>query len=117
MIANEVAPRRRGCPSIAPLTSPPSPGTRGKRYLKRQHLFETGDAAVRFLTELVHRHPHGGWARDIEALHDMLQQVGPEAMHRAVRAALDVGRISTAFVAQCLGRPEVSLNLFPEEVP
>lgn len=92
-------------------------GTRGKRYLKRQHLFETGEAAVRFLTELVHRHPHGGWARDIEELHDMLQQVGPEAMHRAFRAALDVGRISTAFVAQCLGRPETSMSLFPAEVP
>jgi transposase len=92
-------------------------GARGKRYLKRQHLFETGEAAVRFLTELVHRHPHGAWARDIEELHELLQQVGPEAMHRAFRAALDVGRISTAFVAECLGRPPSSPRLFPAEVP
>ena len=92
-------------------------GARGKRYLKRQHLFETGEPAVRFLTELVHRHPHGAWARDIDALHDLLQQVGPEAMSRAFRAALDVGRISTAFVAQCLGRPEGANGLFPAEVP
>ena len=35
-------------------------GKRGKRYLKRQHLFETGEAAVMFLTELVHRRPAGG---------------------------------------------------------
>jgi len=90
-------------------------GTRGKRYLKRQHLFETGEAAVRFLTELVHRHPHA-WARDVDELHEMLQHVGPEAMHRAFRAALDVGHISTAFVAQCLGRPAASLPLFPGEV-
>jgi len=91
-------------------------GARGKRYLKRQHLFETGEAAVRFLTELVHRHPHGAWARDVEALHEMLQQVGSEAMNRAFRAALDVGRISTAFVAECLGRPQPSPGLFPAEV-
>ena len=79
-------------------------GSRGKRYLKRQHLFETGEAAVRFLTELVHRRPHGGWAREVDELHELLQLVGPEAMHRAFRAALDVERISTAFVAECLGR-------------
>ncbi|MGD9765963.1 MAG: IS21 family transposase [Candidatus Binatia bacterium] len=92
-------------------------GARGKRYLKRQHLFETGEAAVRFLTEIVHRHPHGAWARDVDALHEMLQQVGPEAMHRAFRAALDIGRISTAFVAECLGRPHPTPSLFPAEVP
>lgn len=92
-------------------------GARGKRYLKRQHLFETGEAAVRFLTELVHRQPHGAWARDVEELHALLQQVGPEAMHRAFRAALDVGRISTAFVAECLGHPHTTPSLFPAEVP
>jgi transposase len=90
-------------------------GTRGKRYLKRQHLFETGAAAVRFLTELVHRHPRG-WARDVDILHALLQQVGPEAMDRAFRAALDVGSVSTAFIAQCLGRPAAALSLFPAEV-
>jgi transposase len=86
-------------------------GARGKRYLKRQHLFETGEAAVRFLTELVHRRPHGAWAREVDELHELLQVVGPEAMQRAFRAALDVDRISTAFVAECLGRPPASLPL------
>ena len=76
--------------------------------------YKQGQAAMRFLTELVHRHPHGAWARDVEELYEMLQHVGPEAMHRAFRAALDVGRISTAFVAECLGRPQTSL--FPAEV-
>ncbi len=83
--------------------------------MKRQHLFETGAAAVRFLTELVHRHPRA-WTRDVDALHELLQQVGPEAMDRAFRAALDVGNVSTAFIAQCLGRPAASLSLFPAEV-
>jgi len=92
-------------------------GARGKRYLKRQHLFESGEAAVRFLTELVHRRPHGAWAREVDELHEMLQQVGPEAMNRAFRAALDVDRIATAFIAECLGRPQTSLDLFPTEVP
>jgi hypothetical protein len=78
-------------------------GTRGKRYLKRQHLFETGEAAVRFLTELIHRKPYR-WSRDVDDLHDLLQAVGPEAMDRAFRAALDLDRISVAVVAQCVGR-------------
>ena len=47
----------------------------------------------------------------------MLQQVGPEAMNRAFRAALDMGRISTAFVAECLGRSHPTPSLFPAEVP
>ena len=91
-------------------------GTRAKRYLKRQHLFETGEAAVRYLTELVHHHPRT-WYRDVDELHDMLQTVGPEAMDRAFRAALDMGQLSTAFVAQCLGRPVLPLSLFCAEVP
>ena len=70
----------------------------------------TGAAAVGFLTELVHRHPRGGWARDVDTLHALLQQVGPEAMDRAFRAALDVGSVSTAFIAQCLGRPAASFD-------
>ena len=91
-------------------------GTRAKRYLKRQHLFETGEAAVRYLTELVHHHPRS-WYRDVDELHDLLQTVGPEAMDRAFRAALDMGQLSTAFVAQCLGRPVLPLSLFCAEVP
>ena len=43
------------------------------------------------------------------------QQVGPEALTRAFRAALDMGRISTAFVAECLGRPHAAPRLFPAE--
>jgi transposase len=77
-------------------------GARGKRYLKRQHLFETGEAAVEFLTELVHRYPRG-WSRDVDELHGMLQAYGPEKMEQAFRAALQAGIFSVRFVAQCLG--------------
>lgn len=91
-------------------------GKRGKRYLKRQHLFDTGEAAVQVLTELVHRNPRG-WIRDVDLLHDLLQRHGPEAMNRAFRAAVDVGRFDVRYVAQCLhaAAPE-PLPLLPAEV-
>lgn len=85
-------------------------GKRGKRYLKRQHLFECGESAVRFLTELVHRSPRL-WAAEIDPLHDLLQRVGPQSMERAFRAALDVGNVSVDFVARLLGHGEQQLRL------
>jgi transposase len=83
-------------------------GKRGKRYLKRQHLFETGEAAVLFITELVHRSPRL-WSHQVDQLHELLQSVGPEAMDRAFRAALDVNHISVDFVARALGRTQPDL--------
>lgn len=80
-------------------------GKRGKRYLKRQHLLETGEAAVRFLTELVHRHPRGGWVHQVDRLHDLLQRHGSDAMNLALRAAVEVNIISAEHVAACLGHP------------
>ena len=77
-------------------------GARGKRYLKGQQLFETGEAAVQFLTELVHRKPRR-WSTDVDSLHEFLQRFGAEPMERAFRAALQVDGISVDFVAQCLG--------------
>ena len=61
-------------------------GKRGRRYLQREHLLETGEAALRFLTELVHRDPRS-WYRDAEVLHRLLQQHGPLAHlhHRVCR--------------------------------
>lgn len=76
-------------------------GKRGRRYLMRQHIFEIGEPAVRFLTELVHRRPTN-WTRDVENLHQMLQRFGPEPLNRALRAALDVGCFDAAYVARCL---------------
>jgi hypothetical protein len=76
-------------------------GERGKRYLRRQHLFETGESAVHFITELVHRYPQR-WSTGIDVLHDLLQQHGADAMNRAFRAAVDVGIIDIGYVEQCL---------------
>lgn len=91
-------------------------GKRGKRYLQRQHLFDTGEAAVRFLTEVVHRRPHS-WASDVETLHDLLQKHGPDALNRAFRATVDVARFEVEYVAQCLAHPFEQQTLFDGEVP
>jgi hypothetical protein len=77
-------------------------GKRGKRYLKRQQLFELGEEAVVFLTEVVHRSPQG-WIIEVEQLHDMLQEVGAERMAKAFRAAVQAQSYEVRFVAQCLG--------------
>lgn len=79
------------------------PGSRGKRYLKRQHLLQTGPAAQTFLTELVHRQPKD-WERSVSELHDLLQTFGPEALQRAFQAALAVGQIESSYVASLLGQ-------------
>lgn len=90
-------------------------GKRGKRYLKRQHLFDTGEAAVQFLTELVHHDPRG-WIHDVDLLHGLLQRHGADPMNRAFRAAVDVGRFDVRYVTQCLNAasPE-PLLLLPVE--
>ena len=79
-------------------------GKRGKRYLKRQQLFECGQATVEVLTEIVHRSPRG-WYAEIDQLHELLQVVGTEKMERACRAAVQAGSFAVAFIAQCLGGP------------
>ena len=76
-------------------------GKRGKRYLKRQQVFDTGEAAVRFLTELTHRKPQT-WAADVEQLHDLLQHYGAPALDRALQIAVAQDQISVAFVAKLL---------------
>jgi transposase len=78
-------------------------GRRGKRYLKRQQLFEVGEAAVHFLTELVHRKPTA-WATDVDRLHEYLQAYGPEALDRSFRAALGSGSVTVSFISTCLGQ-------------
>lgn len=80
-------------------------GRRGKRYLKRQHLLETGAAAEHFLTELVHRRGPA-WIHDVERLYDLLERHGADAMHRAFRAAVDVERFDVGYVVRCLAAPE-----------
>jgi transposase len=85
-------------------------GTRGKRYLKRQQLFECGEATVVVLTEIVHRSPRG-WYPQIDQLHELLQAVGPEKIEQACRAATAAGCCTVAFIEQCLGRPDRAVHL------
>jgi transposase len=62
-------------------------GKRGKRYLKRQHLLELGEAALAYLTEIVHRRPRS-WCDDVDRLHDLLGEHGEVALRDAIAAAL-----------------------------
>jgi len=77
-------------------------GKRGKRYLKRQQLLELGEAAMAFLTEIVHRRPRG-WIVEVDQLHEMLQGVGAERMAKAFRAAVQTQSFQVRFLQQCLG--------------
>ncbi len=62
-------------------------GKRGKRYLKRQQLLELGEPAIRYLTEIVHRRPRQ-WFEDVDRLHQLLQNHGPEVLRRAMEQGL-----------------------------
>lgn len=75
-------------------------GKRGKRYLKRQDLLETGKAALIFLTELVHS--RRDWVVEVDRLHELLQQHGPSAMDHAFREVVQAGVFSCDFVERCL---------------
>ena len=85
-------------------------GARGRRYLKRQQLLETGAAALSFLTELIHRSPRS-WYREVDTLHELLQHCGAKNLDRAFQAAVSAQSYACSFVAECLG---VKLPLRPD---
>jgi len=87
-------------------------GHRGRRYLKRQHVFEVGPAAVAYLSEIVHRRPRS-WSDDVDQLHDLLQTHGPAALHQAIERALDAETFGAEYVAHFLEQPLLDL-LFAE---
>lgn len=89
-------------------------GKRGKHYLKRQDLFETGQAAVVFLTELVHR-KHKNWYTDVGRLHDLLQFHGSDAMNLSFREAVKEKDFSFHAIARFLG-PRIDKQMRLEEV-
>jgi hypothetical protein len=62
-------------------------GKRARRYLKREHLLQLGEAAHHYLTELIHRRPNL-WIIDVEQLHDMLLACGDDALRTAFRMGL-----------------------------
>lgn len=76
-------------------------GKRGKRYLERQHLLELGTVAHSYLTELTHRRPRL-WIRDVERLHSLLQECGPEAMRSAFELALQERTFGAEYIAHHL---------------
>ena len=90
---------------------------RGRLYLKRQHLYDLGPEAVRFLTELVHRRPQL-WAADVERLHELLLLRGDAAMVEAIRAAGAASAIGAEYVAHFLGESVrmIGLTTVAEEV-
>ena len=81
---------------------------RGRRYLQHRHLLETGEAALQFLTALVHRAPRT-WFGDVEVLHQLLQQHGPKTLDRAFRAAVAQRTCTTEYIVRCLNGDRTSL--------
>jgi transposase len=80
-------------------------GKRGKRYLMREHLLEVGGAALDYLTELVHRRP-GAWISEVERLHALLQQHGPDALRAAFEAAVAGQTFGAEYVRHYLRHPD-----------
>ena len=85
-------------------------GKRAKRYLKRQQLLDLGEPALLYLTEIVHRRPKD-WIRDVDQLHDLLQQHGPDQLRGAFEAGLRAQVFGASHVARALERTP---SLFPE---
>jgi transposase len=82
-------------------------GKRGKRYLMREHLLEVGGAALDYLTELVHRRP-GAWIAEVERLHELLQEHGPDAMRSAFEQAVAGQTFGAEYVAHYLHSPALA---------
>jgi transposase len=76
-------------------------GRRAKRYLQREHLLALGPVALEYLTELTHRRPRV-WVRDVERLHDLLQQQGEPALRAALERGLAEGVFGAEYVAHHL---------------
>lgn len=87
-------------------------GKRGKRYLKRQDLLETGKASLIYLTELLYNKRY--WFAEVDRLHVLLQRHGPIAMDFAFQEAVQAGIFSADFVEQCLERYQAGQQVLSE---
>jgi hypothetical protein len=65
-------------------------GERAKLYQKRQELLELGPPAEAILTEWVH-HPKINWKSQVEGLHELLLQHGPQRTLGAIERVLQNG--------------------------
>jgi hypothetical protein len=77
-------------------------GKRAQRYLQREHLLAVGRAALDYLTELAHRRPRV-WSRDVERLHELLQQHGEDALRSASSRGLSDSNFGHEYIAHYLG--------------
>jgi transposase len=87
-------------------------GKRAKRYLQREHLLEIGGAALEYLTELTHRRPRV-WIRDVERLHELLQQHGGDRLRRAFERGLAEQAIGAEYIAHYLASGPGSTQPMP----
>jgi len=78
-------------------------GQRGKLYLKRQQIFELGQPAVDFLTEIVHARPRT-WKADVEKLHELLVSEGPPKLLEALQEALARRLFGAEYVTDLIRR-------------
>jgi hypothetical protein len=77
-------------------------GKRAKRYMQREHLLELGRVALEYLTELTHRRPRV-WIRDVDRLHDLLQQHGEQALRAAFERGMTERAFGSEYIAHYLG--------------
>jgi len=91
-------------------------GKRAKRYLQREHLLALGRPALDYLTELTHRRPRV-WIRDVDRLHEFLQQHGDATLRGALERGLAAGLFGAEYVAHDLGGGGLIAGSAPQELP
>ena len=87
-------------------------GKRAKRYMQREHLLEVGGEALEYLTELTHRRPRV-WIRDVDRLHELLQQHGKETLRAAFERGLAEHAIGAEYIAHYLASSPASETSAP----
>lgn len=93
-------------------------GKRAKRYMQREHLLEIGIAALEYLTELTHRRPRV-WIRDVDRLHELLQQHGKDVLRGAFERGLAEHAVGAEYIAHYLATSPASETPVPfqQELP
>jgi transposase len=92
-------------------------GKRAKRYMQREHLLGLGQQALEYLTELTHRRPRV-WVRDVDRLHELLQQHGDEALRMAFERGLTEHAIGAEYIAHYLSSaPPAAPDSIQRELP
>ena len=92
-------------------------GKRARRYMQREHLLALGPQTLDYLTELTHRRPRV-WVRDVERLHDLLQQHGDEALRAAFVRGLAERAIGAEYIAHFLATaPPAATESIQQELP